>query len=281
MKKLSNTQKQKFQSMVWNYYHAHGRHDLPWRPPQLKIKNGRVDMYSVLVSEIMLQQTQVGRVLEKYTAWMRQFPTIDTLASAPKKEVLIAWQGLGYTRRAKFLHDAAISVMRHGAPDSVQKLDDLPGIGHYTARAIATFAWNQSHVLVETNVRTVYIDYFFTHKDCVTDKEILPLVEQTLDTNKPREWMYALMDYGSHLKSQGRAHNTRAKSFTKQSRFKGSVREVRGSIMKYITEKEQFTQEDRVQFEKKFDAERVKKALEGLMKDGLIQKTKEKYSIVE
>ncbi len=265
--------------MVWNYYHAHGRHDLPWRPPQLKIKNGRVDMYPILVSEIMLQQTQVGRVLEKYTQWMKQFPTIGTLASASKKDVLIAWQGLGYTRRAKFLHDAAMSVVTHGVPDSMQKLDDLPGIGHYTARAIATFAWNQSHVLIETNIRTVYIDYFFTHRDSVTDKEIVSLVEQTLDVNKPREWMYALMDYGSHLKLQGRAHNTRAKSFTKQSRFKGSVREVRGSIMKYVTEKEQFTQEDRVQFEKKFDDERVKKALEGLVKDMLIVQEDSVYII--
>lgn len=280
VKKLSSTQTQSFQKKVWDFYTVHGRHDLLWRPPQLKVKNGKMDMYEIMVSEIMLQQTQVSRVLPKFNVWMKQFPNIKTLASTSRKDVLTLWQGLGYTRRAKFLHEAAQKITNDGVSKTVEDLEALPGIGHYTARAIATFAWNQAHAFVETNIRTVYIDHFFKNKESVADREILSLVEQTLDVSNPREWMYALMDYGSHLKSQGKAHNARAKSFTRQSKFKGSVREVRGSIMKFFATKSTLTKKDIQEFEKLFDTERVAKALAGLVKDDLLQKTAKGYIIV-
>jgi A/G-specific adenine glycosylase len=127
----------------------------------------------------------------------------------------------------------------------------------------------------------VYINHFFKNKGIVTDIEILEVLRQTLDTKHPREWMYALMDYGSYLKSQGKAHNGRAKGFTRQSKFKGSVREVRGTIMKFFTQKETHLLRDRKAFEKKFDEKRVMEALRGLEKDGLIQKEKNSYAIFE
>ena len=274
VKKLSSAQVKNFQKKVWDFYTTHGRHDLLWRPPKLKVKKGEIDMYAIMVSEIMLQQTQVSRVLPKFREGMKKFPNIKTLAEASRKDVLTLWQGLGYTRRAKFLHEAAQKIAKDGVPQTVEGLEDLPGIGHYTARAIATFAWNQSHTFVETNIRTVYINHFFKNNDSITDGDILSLVEQTLDSGKPREWMYALMDYGSYLKSQGKAHNARAKSFTRQSKFKGSVREVRGSIMKFFATKSILTVKDVQEFENLFDTGRVEKALAGLVKDGLIVKIK-------
>ncbi len=274
MKRVLNAQMKSFQKKVWNFYVVYGRHNLLWRPPQLKVKNGKIDMYAIMVSEIMLQQTQVSRVLPKFEMWMKQFPNIEALARASRKDVLMLWQGLGYTRRAKFLHEAAQKIAKDGVPKNTEELENLPGIGHYTARAIATFAWNQSHDFVETNIRTVYINHFFKNKEVIVDGDILNLVEQTLDADEPREWMYAIMDYGSYLKSQGKAHNARAKSFTRQSKFKGSVREVRGSIMKFFIEKETLTPKDQKEFEKRFDIEKVQKALEGLIKDNLIMRAK-------
>lgn len=280
VKKLSSLQVKSFRDKVWDFYSTQGRHGLPWRPPRLKVKNGKIDMYSIMVSEIMLQQTQVSRVLPKFETWMKKFPNIKALAEASRKDVLVLWQGLGYTRRAKFLHEAAQSILKNGVPTTIQELENLPGIGHYTARAIATFAWNESYSFVETNIRTVYINHFFKNKEIVADRDILSLVEQTLDTDKPREWMYALMDYGSYLKSEGKAHNGRAKSFTRQSKFKGSVREVRGAIMKFFTEKEILTSYDQKEFERRFDSGHVMQAFNGLTKDGLIRKREDNYIIV-
>lgn len=281
MKKISKVQIQKFQEKVWDFYQLKGRHDLPWRPPQLRVQKGEINMYSVLVSEIMLQQTQVSRVLLKFKLWMKKFPDVQTLALASRKEVLDVWQGLGYTRRAKFLHELAITLKSIDKPKNVSELENLPGIGHYTARAIATFAWNQSYAFVETNIRTVYMHHFLRNQEVVTDKEIMYLVEQTLDTQKPREWMYALMDYGSFLKSQGVSYNARVKNVKKQAAFRGSVREVRGYIMKALTAKTLLKSTDVHHLENQFDASRTDKALQGLVKDGLIEKYKAGYRINE
>jgi A/G-specific adenine glycosylase len=279
VKKVSSARVKSFREKVWGFYRAQGRHNLPWRPPSLQIRKGVLDVYPVMVSEIMLQQTQVSRVLPKFQEWMKQFPNLKTLAEASRKDVLSLWQGLGYTRRAKFLHEAAQEIIKNRLPKTVAGLESLPGIGHYTARAIATFAWDESYAFVETNIRTVYINHFFKNKEMVTDTEILEVAEQTLDTKYPREWMYALMDYGSYLKSQGKAHNGKANGFTRQSKFKGSVREVRGAIMKFFTQKENLTLRDKKEFEKQFDEKRVVEALQGLVKDGLIQQQRGGYKI--
>lgn len=217
-----------FKHEIYSFYKSN-RRDFPWR-------NTR-DPYQIMVSELMLQQTQTHRVLPKYLAFLYEFPDVQTLASAPLSAVLISWSGLGYNRRAKFLHQAAIELHKNYAdtfPENINELQKLPGIGSYTARAIATFAFNQPHVFLETNIRTVFIHFFLKDREKVTDKEILALVAQTVDHESPRDWYYALMDYGNYLKSQKISYFEKQKNYTKQSKFKGSERFVRGYILKQL-----------------------------------------------
>lgn len=278
MKKISSAQVSNFQKKVWDFYRASGRHDLPWRPQGKK----KLNSYFVTVSELMLQQTQVSRVIPKFKLWVDTFPDWNSLAQAPLSRVLAMWQGLGYARRAKFLHTIAQSVLKtktKSLPKTIEELEKLPGIGHYTARAIATFAYTQSYALVETNIRTVYIHHFFKTERDVLDQNILFVVEQTLNTKNSREWMYALMDYGSYLKSQGVSHNIRSAHNIQQKPFLGSVREVRGAILKILSTQERIHIKDVKNIEKKYGSERVEKALTGLVKDGLINKNKNTYTI--
>ncbi|MFZ2831727.1 MAG: A/G-specific adenine glycosylase, partial [Minisyncoccia bacterium] len=168
----------------------------------------------------MLQQTQVARVLEKYPEFLKKFPNIETLAKSPLSDVLRIWQGMGYNRRARYLHDMAKEVMqkhRGRIPKDELDLLKLPGVGPYTANAILTFAHSESRIFIETNIRRVFIHHFFKDKIGVTDTEIVPLIEATLDRKNPREWYYALMDYGAHLPKITRKNsNTQSKHYTKQ-----------------------------------------------------------------
>lgn len=157
------------QETVWKYYHQHGRHDLPWRLPE---PDGSFDPYKILVSEIMLQQTQVPRVLPKFTEFLTKFPTGQELAEASLGEVLAAWSGLGYNRRAKFLWQAAQKVVRDFGgelPHTFEALESLPGIGKNTAGAVAAYAYNQPAIFLETNIRTIFIHHFFRDADLVPD----------------------------------------------------------------------------------------------------------------
>jgi A/G-specific adenine glycosylase len=172
-----------FVKTVWDFYQTNGRHDLPWRKTK--------DPYKIVVSELMLQQTQVSRVLPKYKEFLKLFPTVQKLAAASLGDVLRAWQGLGYNRRAKFLWQAAQTVVdehKEKWPKTYTGLQTLPGIGSYTAGAVMNFAYNFSVPLIETNVRTVYIYHFFRDTEHVSDKQLLPLIERTLDRKNPRSW---------------------------------------------------------------------------------------------
>jgi A/G-specific adenine glycosylase len=214
-----------FQQAVLSHYREHGR-DLPWRRTR--------DPYRILVSEVMLQQTQVGRVIDKFDVFIGRFPDFATLAAAPLIEVLSHWKGLGYNRRALYLKEIARVIMEQHSgrlPDSAGELVKLPGIGKNTAGAIVAFAFNYPSVFIETNIRSVFIHHFFGDTTLITDARIIPLVEQTLFREDPRTWYWALMDYGSMLK--GRAENPGRKSahHTRQSPFKGSDREIRGAIL--------------------------------------------------
>ena len=238
----SSNEISKFRSLIWKFYKANGRHELPWRKTS--------DPYKILVSEVMLQQTQVERVIPFYQNFLKKFPTVRALAKAPLSDVLIAWQGLGYNRRAKMLHLAAREVVeKHKGrfPESVEELESLPGIGPYTARAVAAFAYNQDVVFIETNLRTVVTHHFFKDAEQVSDKEIVEVLAQALpksnrmtnsentkDAKGSREWYAALMDYGSHLKRSGVRINAKSKTYTKQSKFSGSDREARGAILKEL-----------------------------------------------
>ena len=226
---LSPKEIETFQEAVWGYYREHGR-TMPWREDP--------SPYKVLVSELMLQQTQVSRVVPKFDAFMYTCSDLASLAEKSLGEVLALWSGLGYNRRAKFLHRTAqLVVSDHDGslPDTLAELVKLPGIGRNTAGAILAYAYQQPVVFVETNIRTVYFHHFYPDDiEPVRDKEIENLVAQTLDKENPREWYWALMDYGTHLKRTAGGRLTSSKHYVKQSPLKGSLREMRGRILKAL-----------------------------------------------
>jgi A/G-specific adenine glycosylase len=233
---LSDEQIADFQTEVLDYYYANKR-DLPWRQPEV---NGVFDPYKIMVSEIMLQQTQVSRVIEKYHQFIEAFPTVDVLANASLNEVLLLWQGLGYNRRGRFLREAAIKIMsdHQGVmPQIVDELTTLPGIGTNTASAIVVYAHDQPITFIETNIRTVYLHYFFRDEEDVSDSQILSVVEQTIEKSSPRDWYWALMDYGTYIKKEYGNPNVRSKHYTKQSKFEGSKRQVRGAVIRALSER--------------------------------------------
>ena len=255
---------------VWKYYREHGRHTLPWRKTH--------DPYKILVSEVMLQQTQVDRVVPYFKAWMKEYPTVNALAAASLARVLTSWQGLGYNRRAKMLHEAAKSVVReHGGkmPKTVEGLESLPGVGPYTARAVAAFAYNQDVVFIETNIRTVVIHHVFGDRTGITDAEIQVVLEKLLPQAKKggtmREWYAAFMDYGAHLKRTGVKLNSRSKGYAKQSTFEGSNRQIRGTILRALVN----GPATQTVLDKLFSSERkeaVRAQLAKLEAEGLVEK---------
>ncbi|MFX1480508.1 MAG: A/G-specific adenine glycosylase [Promethearchaeota archaeon] len=217
-----------FQTIIYSYFKQYGR-KFPFRK--------EITPYNVLVSEIMLQQTQTGRVVEKYLNFIEKFPDFLTLSNAPLEEILKAWQGLGYNRRAIALKKIAEIIIRDYSgqlPDSVDLLKILPQIGHNTASSIVTFAFNKPTIFIETNIRRVYIYFFFPGKSKITDNEITPLLEKTMDSTNPRDWYYALMDYGIMLKKSYPELNKRSAHYRKQSQFNGSNREIRGRVLKLL-----------------------------------------------
>jgi len=233
--------------------------DMPWRQDTRP--------YYVLVSELMLQQTQVDRVVLKFHAFITKFPDEKSLATASLADVLKEWQGLGYNRRAKFLHEAAKEIVKQGGfPDDEVGLVALPGVGKNTAGAILAYVYNQPAVFIETNVRAVYIHHFFADQDDVDDKDIRGLLEQTLDHEHPREFYWALMDYGSWLKKRG-VKPSRSRQYKKQSPLKGSIREVRGQILAILSDGDTTMPLLAIRYE---GDERLDSALSGLVADGLI-----------
>lgn len=253
-----------FQELVWDKGRELYR-DMPWRQDTRP--------YYVLVSEIMLQQTQVDRVVPKFEAFINAFPDVFALASASLADVLTLWSGLGYNRRAKFLHEAAKKIVNDFSgkfPDTQTELVTLPGVGVNTAGAILAYSFNQPVVFIETNVRTVYFYHYFEDSADVSDKELREVVEATIDTENPREWYWAIMDYGSHLKRQGAGRNDKSRHYKKQSALKGSVREVRGQIIRELAaqDMEMTLLREAVKADERFE-----KALLGLAKDGLVKET--------
>lgn len=219
-----------FRNEVYTYYENNKR-SFPWRED--------LSEYSIFISEVMLQQTQAGpRTVKKYIEFMKRFPDFQALAPASLQDILQVWQGLGYNRRALYLKKAAESIVRdyNGClPRTIEKLDSLPGIGSATASSIMAFAFNVPVLFIETNIRTVFIHHFFSNSDSVTDEDILELVNHTLDHSRPREWYYALMDYGSMLKKLYKNPSRKSANYTKQSTFEGSTRQLRGAVLRELT----------------------------------------------
>jgi len=221
-----------FKRKVWSYYRKAAR-TMPWRTEKGKVL---LD-YKVFVSEIMLQQTQVSRVTRKYESFLKRFPTVFALAEASKKDLLEEWQGLGYNRRALNMQKAAqvVSADYKGAfPRDLKKLDNMPGIGEATAAAILNYAFEIPVPFIETNIRRALIHHFFPKGRSVSDKRLLPLAKEALDEKNPREWHYALMDYGSFLARTVPNPNRKSSRYSKQSRFEGSRRQVRGRILRIL-----------------------------------------------
>lgn len=265
-------QKTEFKKTVWQYYHQNGR-DLPWRQPE---QNGQYDPYKILVSEIMLQQTQVMRVIPKYHEFLKRFPSLAALARASLAEVLTVWLGLGYNRRARYLHEAAEQLaMLSEVPRSIELLERLPGIGKNTAAAVVVYSFNQPAIFIETNVRSVYLHHFFAGQQQVSDQALLPFITATLDQTNPRQWYWALMDYGSYLKRTQPNPNKRSKHYATQAAFQGSVRELRGQILKLLA----INAQSEAQLKTLLADKRLEPVLETLRQEGLVVKVCGKFCL--
>lgn len=259
-----------FRELVYSYYAQHKR-VFPWRT--------NPDPYTVFISEVMLQQTQAGqRTIVKFNEFMERFPTFESLAKAPLGDLLRVWQGLGYNRRALALKKAAeIIVSEHQGklPPTIEGLDALPGIGYATACSISAFAFNAPVSFIETNIRSLYLHFFFPGQQSISDAELMPFIEATLDRAQPREWYSALMDYGSMLKKEVGNASVRSKHYTKQSTFEGSNRQLRGRILKTLTDRS-LTRPDLL---KEIDDTRTLRIADTLVKEGFLSFTEDRYGV--
>ncbi len=271
-KRLSTSAVAEFRKTVYDFYERHGR-SFPWR----KTRNP----YHIFVSEVMLQQTRTERVAGKYGEFIRRFPSIRSLAEAPLQKILKEWQGMGYNRRAIALKKSAeiiVKEFRGRIPSSVQALTLLPGVGKATASAIAAFAFNEPVAFIETNIRSVFIHFFFRARNEVKDAEIVPLVEETLDRRNPRRWYYALMDYGVLLKKTHDNPARKSAHHKRQPPFRGSNRQIRGMIIKALVTKGGLPEKEIVAIVKTGE-ESVRANLVQLQKEGLIRKREMKFVI--
>ena len=203
--------------------------ELPWRHVD--------DPYAVLVSEIMLQQTQVARVERFWRRFLVALPTLDALAAADTATVLELWQGLGYNRRALALKRAADECARsHGGrlPEGYEELLALPGIGPATAAGVRAFALNRPGVYLETNVRTVLLHELFPDAEGVRDRDLEPYLADCCPAEDPRRWYYALLDYGAHLKATVPNPSRRSAHHGRQSAFEGSRRQKRSWVVRRV-----------------------------------------------
>jgi A/G-specific adenine glycosylase len=269
---LTRARIRSFRKTIYRHYALHGRR-LPWRTTR--------DPYRILVSEVMLQQTQVERVVRKYREFTAAFPDFRALARAPLRKILRVWQGLGYNRRAlalKRIAESVISEWEGELPRGIEDLQTLPGIGPATASAIAAFAFDMPVIFIETNVRTVFIHFFFRARRAVSDEEILPLVEETLDAAHPRKWYNALMDYGAMLKATHENPNRKSARYRKQTSFKGSDRQIRGMILKACIGRQSLSGRELVA-RLRVEPARIMRNLRQLARDGLMRERGGRFAI--
>ena len=265
-----------FQSMILDFYRQEGR-SFPWRETR--------DPYAILVSELMLQQTQTERVVPKYLAGLEAFPTAADLAAAPFPQVLAAWSGLGYNRRAGYLQSACRQVVQELGgvfPSTAKELQRLKGVGAYTAGAVAAFAFNRPEVFIETNIRSVYLFFFYPDQEKVSDAQLMPLIQATVYHQDPRRWYYALMDYGAALKKSTANPNRQSRHYSRQSRFEGSLRQARGAIVRQLSlgGNRPQTLED-LAAGAGIDLYRMQGAAESLVSEGMIMQRGNLYCINE
>ena len=261
-----------FQKIIYSYFKQYGR-DFPFRK--------EINPYNVVVSEMMLQQTQTSRVVEKFQQFIRKFPDFQSLANSPLNDVLKIWQGLGYNRRAVALKKIAEKVVNEFdeiLPADVEILKSFPQIGHNTASSIVAFAFNMATFFIEVNIRRVYIYFFFPGKSSIEDRVIMPIVRKTIDSSNVRKWYYALIDYGVMLKKTHPELNKRSAHYRKQSKFKGSNREIRGKILKLLIASGNLTEADILR-ELEVNSKRLQEILSLLIKEGFIKQENHQFSI--
>ena len=240
-----------------------------------------IKSYWVVVSEIMLQQTQVPRVVEKFPLFVKSFPDFLSLASASLEDVLRAWQGMGYNRRGKYLREIAklITEKYDGTvPKDPSVLETFPGIGPATARSIIVYTYNIPELFIETNVRRIYIHHFFKDATTVSDKDILPRLIETMDQENPREWYYALMDYGTFLGKSVSNPDRKSKHYSKQSKFDGSNRQIRGTVLRSLLATGTADAEE-LKTKLGFNKERLYNVLADLISEGIVAEEKGIYKI--
>ncbi len=255
----------RFKKIILSFYRRNGR-DLPWRHTD--------DPYRILVSEVMLQQTQVSRVAVKFPAFITAFPTCRELAHAPLHSVLAAWQGMGYNRRAIALKKCAMRIESSFAgivPDDAERLESLPGIGPATARSILAFAFTRPVVCIATNIRRVFIHFFFPGRNGITDRDLLPLVTGALDRKDPRRWYSALMDYGTMIRLQVPDPNRQSARFAKQERFIGSDRQIRGIIVRNLVQHGSLTDAELIVMGGRDDPGRTRRIIGCLVAEGFCE----------
>ena len=229
----------------------------------------------------MLQQTQTHRVLPKYLNFVEEFSSFNALAQASLRDVLSMWQGLGYNRRGMYLHQIAQKIVKEHAgilPNDPHILETFPGIGKATAASICAFAYNTPTVFIETNIRSVFIHFFFEAQTQVHDRELFPLVAESLAFENAREWYYALMDYGVMLKQKYPNPSRRSKHHTQQSKFIGSDRQIRGVIIRLLTQYQSLNRNRLIDLTEK-ECERVSAIIDDLSREGLIVVTNNSVQI--
>lgn len=258
-----------FQQTILSFYEQHGRR-LPWRET--------TDVYKIAVSELMLQQTQVARVKEKYKEFLASFPTPHALASASQRNVVAHWQGLGYNRRALYVQNAARLLVNIPNP-SYEKLTEVKGIGPYTAAAIRVFARNEQIAAIDVNVRRVHRRFFGEVDD--------EFIRQCVPSGRSRDWHNALMDFGSLLCTKRapscaqcplarecfalRNDTFRTEATSSQPRFEGSVRWHRGRVLKRCLEEPRTPDELFASLDERHrDKKKLLMALKQLRKEGFI-----------
>ena len=262
----------RFRRLVYGFWRRCGRR-LPWRLT--------ADPYAILVSEIMLQQTQAERVVEKYGSFMAAFPDFKSLARAPLAQVLARWKGLGYNRRAQALKAIAERVVSQYdgiLPADVETLATFPGIGPATAGAMCAYAFDAPVVYIETNIRAVFLHFFFRGRHGVRDAELLPLVERTLDRRRPRDWYSALMDLGVAVKRVYGNPGRRSAHYTRQTPFEGSRRQARGRIISALVDHPEMGVAALAR-KAEVARETVEAVLPALVSDGLVVKRGRRYAI--
>ena len=250
--------------MIFSWWKSNKR-DLPWRHTR--------DPYRILISEVMLQQTQVSRVLARYAEFIEAFPTITDLAQASAAEVLRMWKGMGYNRRALYLKKTAVAITseyKGKFPKDEALLTKLPGLGTYTARALLVFAFEQDVAMVDTNIRQIITHYFYKG---LPQKE--KIIQETADLLLPHgkswQWHQALMDFGA-LALQSRAKSRESKK--KSVPFRDSNRFYRGKIIDALRDKERKETELITDFMNRYDKPKdfLINIIDGLIKDGLVSR---------